>query len=218
VRVFEAGDGHSALLPDSPPPSRVPGTWDPIPSPAPGKRAHRVSMAMVMVKEGDCPYPSPYRDSRLRSLYPRIPYRTPVEFPLDWIGAWIEAGMWPGTWLGRSGMEKLQEAGALREENENLEDTHGFEVVGTDQLGPADGRRMSGPPALSSPVGSRAGRDRDTQGPPPTGIVMPCMAMHSIAMLCNRLGRMAPSGEDPIRRVPVAFRVLASRPSAEATS
>jgi hypothetical protein len=29
-------------------------------------------------------------------------------------------------------MEKLREAGALREENENLEDTHGFEVVGTD--------------------------------------------------------------------------------------
>ena len=191
---------------------RGPDTEHRRPSPAPGKRPHRVSMA-----KGDCPYPSPYRDSRLRSPDRRIPRRILVAFPLDWIGAWIEAGMWPGTWLGRSGMEKLQEAGALREENENLEDTHGFEVVGTDQLGPADGRRMSGPPALSSPVGSRASRDRDSQGTPPTGIVMPCMAMHSIAMLCNPLGRMAPSGEDPIRRVPVAFRVLASRPSAGAT-
>jgi hypothetical protein len=65
-------------------------------------------------------------------------------------------------------MEKLREAG-LMEENEKLGKTYGFEVVRTDQLGPADGRRMSGPPALSLPVGSRTGRDRDTQGPLPTG-------------------------------------------------
>ena len=76
-------------------------------------------------------------------------------------------------------MEKLQEAGALREENENLEDTHGFEVVGTDQLGPADGRRMSGRPALSYPVGSTAGLDRDKQEAAPHG---PSHAMHGIAM------------------------------------
>jgi len=200
-------------------PCCIPSTRHRGPIPSTEDRARPLENAPIGLAwlRGIAHTPSPYRDSRLRSLCPRIPYRTPVAFPLDWIGAWIEASMWPGTWLGRSGMEKLREAGALREENENLEDTHGFEVVGTDQLGPADGRRMSGPRALSSPVGSRASRDRDSQGTPPTGIVMPCMAMHSIAMLCNPLGRMAPSGEDPIRRVPVAFRVLASRPSAGAT-
>jgi hypothetical protein len=76
-------------------------------------------------------------------------------------------------------MEKLREAGALREENENLEDAYGFEVVRTDQLSPAEGRRMSGPPALSLPVGSRTGRDRDTQEAAPHG---PSHAMHGIAM------------------------------------
>jgi hypothetical protein len=75
-------------------------------------------------------------------------------------------------------MEKLREAGALREENENLEDAYGFEVVRTDQMGPADGRRMSGPPALPSPVGSTAGLDRDKQEAASHG---PSHAMHGIA-------------------------------------
>jgi hypothetical protein len=70
-------------------------------------------------------------------------------------------------------MEKLREAGAIRE------DAYGFEVVRTDQLGPADRRRMSGPPALSSPVGSRAGLDRDKQEAASHG---PSHAMHGIAM------------------------------------
>jgi hypothetical protein len=33
-----------------------------------------------------------------------------------------------------------------------------------------------------------------------------CIALHSIAMLCNRLGRMASVGEDPIRPVGVGVR------------
>jgi hypothetical protein len=56
--------------------------------------------------------------------------------------------------------------------------TDGFEVVRTDQLGPADGRRMSGPPALSSPVGSTAGLDRDKQKAASHG---PSHAMHGYA-------------------------------------
>ena len=135
----------------------------------------------------------------------------------------------------------------------------------------SNGRRMSGQPALSSPVGSRASRDRDKQeaaphGPshamhtpcagfsktgawyrvPGPGYLAPgtwypapepnrrrrpdtehrgpspvtgkrahrvCMAMHSIAMLCNRLGRMAPLGEDPFRPVGVGVRWHFPRPS-----
>jgi hypothetical protein len=123
-------------------------------------------------------------------------------------------------------MEKLREAGRRnppllwREERAEPDKklrvgTDGFEVVRTDQLGPAEGGQASGQPALSFPAGSGAGRDRDTQG-----AVLPraqpchawhchawlCIALHSIAMLCNRLGRMAPLGEDPIRPVGVGVR------------
>jgi hypothetical protein len=63
-------------------------------------------------------------------------------------------------------MEKLREAGRRNGRNRIKKlrvETYGFEVVRTGKLSPADGRRMSSQPALSSPVGSRAGLDRDTQ-------------------------------------------------------
>jgi hypothetical protein len=151
--------------------------------------------------------PSPGWGPRLRPLSPtlRLLDRSRyVAWDVAWdVAEWRNCGRPAGL---RNGRNRIRSFGWGR---------MGSRSVRTDKLGPADGGQASGQPALSFRWAPVAGRDRDTQGgrlprAQPCHAwhchAWLCIALHSIAMLCNRLGRMAPLGEDPIRPVGVGVR------------